>query len=122
MWSFPSLATFTSFPTLGCWMCAAAPAFTSLFIYSFLRDFLSPPLWHSGHPAHFDTCLFCYCLLFSFTFFPGWRSVCSGGYADLSQDCLMEYRMPLAHLVACIFPSSLDASVWWPRGPPGFSI
>jgi hypothetical protein len=30
-----------------------------------------------------------------FLFFPGWRSVCPGGYADLAQGCLWEYCMPL---------------------------
>jgi hypothetical protein len=38
-------------------------------------------------------CLFCsYCLLVSFSFFPGWRSVCPEGYAALAQVCLWEYR------------------------------
>jgi hypothetical protein len=53
------------------------------------------PLQHSGCPALFAMCLFC-CLLFSFSFFPGWGSVCPGGYADLAQSCLWEYCMPLS--------------------------
>jgi hypothetical protein len=28
----------------------------------------------------------------------------------------------LAHLVVCVFPSSLGAAVWWRWSPPGFSI
>jgi hypothetical protein len=28
LWSFPPTATFTSFPTLDCWVCAGAPAFS----------------------------------------------------------------------------------------------
>jgi hypothetical protein len=28
-------------------------------------------------------------------FFPGWGSVCPGGYADLAQGCLWEYHVPL---------------------------
>jgi hypothetical protein len=93
LWSFPPTATFTSFPASGCWACAATPAFSSrlvylqfpegfplLFIYSSLRDFPSPPLWRSGHPTLFATCLFCcYCLLFSFSFFPGWGVSLSRG-------------------------------------------
>jgi hypothetical protein len=74
---------------------AAAPAFSSQFV----RDFLSPSLWCSGHPALFATCLFCcYCLLFSFffSFFPGWGSVCPGDCADLAQGFLWEYHMPLS--------------------------
>jgi hypothetical protein len=31
-----------------------------------------------------------------FSFFPGWVSVCPGGYADLAQGCLWEYRIPLS--------------------------
>jgi hypothetical protein len=30
-----------------------------------------------------------------FSFFPGWGLVCPGGYADLAQDCLWEYHVPL---------------------------
>jgi hypothetical protein len=85
VWSFPHTAAFTSFPTFGCWACAAVPAFSSRLV----RDFPCTPLWWSGHPAFFATCLFCcYCLLFSFSFFPGWGSVRPGGYADLAQGCL----------------------------------
>jgi hypothetical protein len=45
-----------------------------------------PPLRHSRRPTLFATCLYCsYCLLLlSFSFFPGRRSVCPGGYADLA--------------------------------------
>jgi hypothetical protein len=62
------------------------------------EGFPLPRLWCSGHPALFVTCLFCYCLLFSyfFSFFPGWGSVCPGGYADLAQGCLWEYRVLLS--------------------------
>jgi hypothetical protein len=31
-----------------------------------------------------------------FSFFPGWESVCPGGYADLAQGCLREYHVPLS--------------------------
>jgi hypothetical protein len=58
-----------------------------------------------------------------FSFFPGWGSVCPGGYADLAQGCLWEYHVPLAHLVVRVFPSHLGAAIWWWRwSPPGFSI
>jgi hypothetical protein len=67
LWSFPPMATFTSFPPPGFWVCAAAPSFSSWLV----RDFPFLPLWHSGCPALFAMCLFCcYCLLFSFSFFP----------------------------------------------------
>jgi hypothetical protein len=73
LWSFPPTTTCTSFPASGCWVCAAAPAFSSLLV----RDFPSPtPFWCSRCPALFATCLFCcYCLLFSFFFFFPWVGV-----------------------------------------------
>jgi hypothetical protein len=94
--SFPPTTTFTSFPTLDCWTCAAAPAFSSWLV---VKDFPSSSLQCSGCPALFATCLFCcYCLLFRFffSFFPGWVSICTGGYADLAQVCLWEYHVPLS--------------------------
>jgi hypothetical protein len=72
------------------------PSLAGLFIYSSVRDCPFPPLEHSGQPAIFIMCLFCYCLLFSFSFFPGLGSVCPEGYADLAQDYLWEYCMLLS--------------------------
>jgi hypothetical protein len=61
------------------------------------EGFPLPLLWCSGHPTLFATCLFCcYYSLLSFSFFPGWELVCPGGYADLAQGCLWEYRVPLS--------------------------
>jgi hypothetical protein len=72
LWSFLPTATFTSFPASDCWACAAAPAFFSWLV---VRDFPSPQLRRSGHPALFAPCLICsYCLLFRFFFFP-WMGV-----------------------------------------------
>jgi hypothetical protein len=70
-------------------------------------------------PTLFLACLICsYCLLLSFSFLPGWRSVFPGGYAALAQACLWEYRE--AHLLR-VFPCRLGASDWRPGGPPCFS-
>jgi hypothetical protein len=100
LWSFPPTTAFTNFPTLDCWACAAAPAFWGLCVYLQFHEGLPLPLLRcSGRPALFAMCLFCYCLLFRFffsLFFPGWWSVCLGGYADLAQGCLWEYHMPLS--------------------------
>jgi hypothetical protein len=61
------------------------------------EGFPSPNLQRSVHPTLFPVCLYCsYCLVLSFSFFPGWRSVCPGGYAALAQGCLWEYRVPLS--------------------------
>jgi hypothetical protein len=101
------------------------PSPAGLFIYSSVRDCSFPPLRCSGCPALFATCLFyCYCLLFSlfFSFFPGWGSVCPGGYADLAQGCLWEYRVPLSSPGGLLLPSRLGSGIWWHKSPPGFSI
>jgi hypothetical protein len=56
-----------------------------------------PPLQRSGHPTLFAMCLYSsYCLLLSFSFFPGLGLVCPGGSADLAQGCLWEYHIPLS--------------------------
>jgi hypothetical protein len=105
---FSSHRQFYKLSCSGCWVCAATPAFSRRLVYlQFCEGFPSPPLWCSGHLALFAMCLFCCCCcLFSlvfFSFFPGWGSVCSGGYADLSQGCLWEYHMPFSsHCGLCL--------------------
>jgi hypothetical protein len=56
---------------------------------------LPPSVLRVPHPLFYVSFLL---LLFSIQFFfsPGWGSVCPGGYADLAQDCLWEYHMPLS--------------------------
>jgi hypothetical protein len=55
---------------LGLW-CGSCLLQPSLFIYSSLRDFPFPPLWCSGCPTLFATCLFFLLLLIiQFFFFP----------------------------------------------------
>jgi hypothetical protein len=91
-------ATLTSFPTPDCWVHTASPALSGqaqLVYLQFQEGFPSPPL--TLRTPHFATCLYCsYCLLLSFSFFPGWGSVCPGGYADLAQGCPWEYCVPLS--------------------------
>jgi hypothetical protein len=89
--SFPPSITLTSFPGPGCWARVPAPAGPAC-LFTVQEGFPSPNLWHSGYPILFPTCLYSYCLLPSFSFFPGWRSVCPGVYAALAQGCLSEYR------------------------------
>jgi hypothetical protein len=98
LWSFPPSATLTSFPAPGCWARALPPLPpeplqpTRLVYLQSQEGFPSPNLRRSVCPTLFPTCLICsYCLLLSFFFFPGWRSVCPGGYAALAQGCLWEY-------------------------------
>jgi hypothetical protein len=88
----------------------------------FWDGFPSPPLWHSGHPTLFAMCLYCsYCLLVSFSFFPGWGLVCPVGYADLAQGCLWKYCVLLSSPCPCL-PKPSGTGIWHPGGPPGFSI
>jgi hypothetical protein len=126
LWSFPPTATFTSFPTPGCWACAATPAFSSRLVYLQFHEGLPLPLLQcSEHPALFAMCLFCYCLLFSFSLFFPWVGV------SLSRGAMLIWPRTvcgsttccLAHLVVCVFSRGLGAGIW-SRGesPPGFSI
>jgi hypothetical protein len=100
LWSFPLSTTLTSFLAPGCWACAPAPTLSGqaqLVYLQFQEGFPSPTLQHSGCPTLFATCLYCsYCLLLSFSFSPGWGSVCPVGYADLAQGCLWGYCVPLS--------------------------
>jgi hypothetical protein len=97
LWSFPPSATLTSFPTPGCWVCAPTPAGASPARPACLFTVLGRIPFHQSSalsaPHPLSQCLYCsYCLLVSFSFLPGWRSVCPGGYAALAQGCLWEYR------------------------------
>jgi hypothetical protein len=63
-----------------------------------------------------------YSVWFFSSFFPGWGSVCPGGYADLFQGCLWEYCMPLSSPGGLLLPSRIGVDVWRLRSPPGFSV
>jgi hypothetical protein len=98
-WGFPHTATFTSFPAprlLGGCRCSCLLWPTCLF--TVLWGIAPPRLWRSEHPALFATCLFVVVVysVWFFSFFPGWGSVCPGGYADLTRGCLWEYHVPLS--------------------------
>jgi hypothetical protein len=95
-----------------------------------LRDCSSPTLWAWGLlPSLLHVLFFDYsaaCLLFSFSFsfsFPlgGGQSV-QGGMLIWPRVVFGSTACRLAHLVVCVFPSSLGASVWRLRSPFGFSI
>jgi hypothetical protein len=83
LWSFPPSTTFTSFPACGCWARATAPALSGqaqLVYLQFCEGFPSPSLWRSRRRTLFAMCLYCfYCLLLSFSFFPGWGVSLSRG-------------------------------------------
>jgi hypothetical protein len=77
LWSFLPRLLLQAFPLLVAGhVLLLLPSPAGLFIHSSMSDFPSPPLWHSGHPVLFATCLFCcYCLLFSFFSLGGGQSV-----------------------------------------------
>jgi hypothetical protein len=102
------------------------PLWPTRLVYLQSREgFPSPNLQHSVHPTLFPVCLYCsYCILLSFSFFPGWRSVCPGVYAALAQGCLWEYR-GTAKLTLSASSQPVWVRVagrWRPGSLPDFSI
>jgi hypothetical protein len=73
---FSSHLCFTIFPTPGCWVGAAAPAFSGWFVYLQFHEGLPLPFSALRVPCPFAICLFCFCcLLFRFFFFFPWVGV-----------------------------------------------
>jgi hypothetical protein len=99
------------------------PLWTIGLVYlQFREGFPSPNLRRSVRPTLFPACLYCsYCLLLSFSFFPGWRLVCPGGYAVLAQACLWENRLP-GSSPGPRLPKLSGRQRVAARGPPGFSV
>jgi hypothetical protein len=99
-----------AFPLQGCWAGATTAAFSGQFVHLQFCEGL--PLPHSSELrapcplCYVSFCCYCLIIQFFFSFFPGWGSVCPGGYADLAQGCLLEYRMPLSS------PGGLLLSSW----------
>jgi hypothetical protein len=97
LWSFPPSATLTSFPAPVCWARASLPPeplwLPGLFIYSPGKGSLPPIFSAQCAPPSFQRVLIVLIAYYSVSlFFPGWRSVCPGGYAALAQACLWENR------------------------------
>jgi hypothetical protein len=108
LWSFPPTATFTSFPAPGCWVRAPTPTLfgqAQLVYLQFCEGFPSTPFGaHSAPPS----LLLVFIVLIAYysvsLFFPGWGSVCPGGYADLAQGYPWEYHVPLRSPCGPCFP------------------
>jgi hypothetical protein len=98
LWSLLPTATLTSFPAPGCWLLPPEPlppGPASLFPVLGRIPLPRSLALRAPHPLCYY--LYCsYCLLLSFSFFPGWGSVCPGGYANLTQGCLWKYRVPFS--------------------------
>jgi hypothetical protein len=98
LWSFPPSATFTSFPApLAGQCCCSCLLRHSFFIYSSGRDSPPPLFGAQGAPPSFPRVFIVLIAYYSVSlFFPRWGLVCPGGYADLAQGCLWEYRVQLS--------------------------
>jgi hypothetical protein len=132
--AFHTTAAVTSFPIfkVAGRVPLLLPFLASLFIYSLPKGLPLPHFPGLGCPSLFAVSFFVlliqllvYYLVFFFSFLfpppaPRWKPqgamliwpiiVCGG-----TMCCL-------AHLVVCIFPSSLGADIWRCRSPSGFSI
>jgi hypothetical protein len=123
LWSFPPIATFTSFPTLGCWVCAAAPVFSSPLVYLQFHGGLPSPLFGTQGTPPSLLCVFFVVVYYSVSLFS-----LGGGRSDQGAMLIWPRIVcgntvcHLAHLVVCIFPSGLGAGVWQRGSPPGFSV
>jgi hypothetical protein len=105
---FLPLPLLQAFPLLvAWWVPPLLPSPASLFIYSSMRDFPSPS-WCSGCPSLFAMCLFCYCLLFSFSFFPGWGRSVQGAMLIWPRVVCGSTTCHLAHLVVCFSWASMS--------------
>jgi hypothetical protein len=127
-----SFGVFFSLPLLQAFLLLVAghvlpllPFLAWLVYLQFCEGFLSSPLWCSGHPTIFATCLCCsYCLLLSFSlFFSGWGQYVQVAMLIWPRVVCGSATYHLAHLMVRIFPSRLCTGIWWqPGGPPGFSV
>jgi hypothetical protein len=100
------------------------PSLAGLVIYSLHGEVLLP--LSPGAPPSL-LCVFfqllVYYSLFNFVHFVGQWSVCPGGYADLSQEWLWGYHVPLiCSPVGLHLPSRLGAGTWWHGNPLGFLV
>jgi hypothetical protein len=127
LWSFPPSTTLTSFPAPACSACARPllePLQPAGLVYlQFQEGFPSPNLQHSVHPTLFPMCLYCsYCLLLSFSFFPGWRLVCPGVYAALAQGCLWLLWLSTSALCIAMLTLSVSSQAVWVQVTPVFIL
>jgi hypothetical protein len=102
--------------------CLSLSSQARLVYLQFWEGLPSPPLQRSVCPTLFPMCLYCsYCLLLSFPFFPGWRSVFPGGYVALAQVVCGSTVVPLSSPCPCLpKPSGWGWLVAWRA--PDFSI
>jgi hypothetical protein len=111
------------------WLLGACPPLppkplrpTQLVYLQFREGFPSPSLRCSVCPTLFPLCIYCsYCLLPSFSFFPGGGQSVQGAMLLWPRVVCGSTVYREAHLVH-VFLSHLGVGVWRPRGPPCFSV
>jgi hypothetical protein len=80
-----------------------------------------PPLWHSGSPTFFSTCLFCcYCSLLSSSFFPHVGFGLSRGLCWSGPGLSVEYHIPLSSPCGLHLPKPSGHWRLAARGPSWF--
>jgi hypothetical protein len=127
LWSFPSLRH--SHKLSQSWLlgaCSHSRGSLScppgLFIYSSWEEFPSLNLWRSVYPTLFPTCLYCfYCLLVSFSFFPGGGHSVQGAMLLWPRVVCGSTTVPRSSPGLCL-PKLSGHGDWQPGGPPGFSL
>jgi hypothetical protein len=99
-----------------------SPARPSLFIYSSGRDFLPPLFIAQGAPPSLLCVFIVLIVYYSVSLFsPGEGLSAQGAMLIWPRVVCGSTVYLLAHLLL-IFPSHMGMGVWWPRGPPGFSV
>jgi hypothetical protein len=124
-WSFSPSVLSQAFQFLVAGRVAPLPpslARHSLLIYSSVRDFLSPLFGAQDAPPSLQCVFIALIAYYSVSLFSlgGGRSV-QGAMLIWPRVVCGSTACRLAHLI-CVFPSHLGAGIWWPGGPPGFSI
>jgi hypothetical protein len=126
-WAFPlSCGVFLPLPLLQAflflvagWVPLLLPSLVGLVIHSSVGDCPSPPsVVRAPHPLCYMSFLLLLLIIQFYSFFPGWGSVCTGGYADLAQGCLWEYCVLLSSHCGLRLPKQSGhwhlAVVWEP--------
>jgi hypothetical protein len=122
LWNFPATTAFTSFPLLVAGVCRHSCLLQPACLFTVLWGIPLPSSseLRVSHPLCNVSLLFLL-LITQFLFFPRWGSVCPGVCWSGPGLSVGVPRYREAHFV-CVFPSHLGAGVWWPGGPPGFSV
>jgi hypothetical protein len=131
-WRFPTRqSSYKPSPLQGFWVGATAPAFSGWLIYSSPEGLSLLSSLELRAPALFATSFFffflfsCFFIIqfFFLLFFPlGEGQSVQGAMLIWPRVVCGSTTYHLAHLVVCVFPSSLGAGIWLLRSPPCFSV